>query len=82
MVYAYLVGHPRREAPKMEIPLHTVIKVRACAGWRARRARPRSTRRRCSRVAAQISWDGWQHVTEERYEMPNQKLVGDDGQTF
>ena len=29
MVYAYLTGKPRRDAPKMEIPLHTVIKARA-----------------------------------------------------
>ena len=54
MVYAYLMGKPRKTAPKAEIPLHTVIK---------------------------ISWDGWQHVTEERFEMPNQKAVGNDGQS-
>ena len=54
VLYAYLMGKPRKTAPKAEIPLHTVIK---------------------------ISWDGWQHVTEERFEMPNQKAVGDDGQS-
>ena len=53
-LYAYLMNLPRGQCPKLEIPLHTVIK---------------------------ISWDGWQHVTEERFEMPNQKAVGDDGQS-
>merc|ERR1719389_1099880 len=27
MVYAYLMGIDRREAPKLDIPLHTVIKI-------------------------------------------------------
>ena len=33
IVYAYLTGQPRSEAPKIEIPLHTVIKIE-WDGWR------------------------------------------------
>ena len=32
MVYAYLKGTPRHLAPKLEIPLHTVIKI-TWNGW-------------------------------------------------
>mmetsp|Transcript_9651 Transcript_9651/g.30937 ORF Transcript_9651/g.30937 Transcript_9651/m.30937 type:complete len:620 (+) Transcript_9651:108-1967(+) len=34
VVYAYLVGYPRAEAPKIEIPLHTVIRL-DWDGWNA-----------------------------------------------
>ena len=33
MVYAYLTGRPRMDAPKLDIPLHTVIKIE-WNGWR------------------------------------------------
>jgi broad specificity phosphatase PhoE len=32
VLYAYLMGHPRTKAPKIEIPLHTVMKI-VYDGW-------------------------------------------------
>ena len=32
LLYSYLMGRPRTEAPKLEIPLHTVIKI-TYDGW-------------------------------------------------
>merc|ERR1712217_734512 len=35
MIYAYLMGIDRREAPKIEIPLHTVMKITYEGGFRS-----------------------------------------------
>ena len=32
MLYAYLLGKPRSSAPKIEIPLHTIMKI-TWDGW-------------------------------------------------
>ena len=34
LIYSYLMGKPRDQAPKLEIPLHTVIKI-TYDGWGA-----------------------------------------------
>ena len=34
VLYAYLMGRPRSDAPKIEIPLHTVMKI-TYDGWSA-----------------------------------------------
>ena len=34
VLYSYLVGGERRDAPKVEIPLHTLIKI-TWDGWRS-----------------------------------------------
>ena len=35
LLYSYLMGKPRHQAPKVEIPLHTVIRITydGCATW-------------------------------------------------
>jgi hypothetical protein len=71
VIYSYLSGLPREEAPTLDIPLHTVITT--CRHMHAREHAHTHAQ------VIKIEWDGWRQYAEVRTKA-DLRATSDDGQ--